>query len=123
MLSVAIIDSNPANIYRLTKILTSFGVTDIVSAEDGADGLRLIITEQPDMALVNVDLPTITGYSLAYSLSLEEELDVILVATTDYKSTLIKDEALNIGFREVMGFTHAQTELLNILGKYHGASA
>lgn len=123
MLSVAIIDSKPENVALLTRILTNFGVTDIVSASDGAEGLRLIINEEPDMALVNVDLPTITGYSLAYSLSLEEELHVILVALADYKPSLIKDEARNIGFAEVMGFAHAQTELLNILGKYHGASA
>jgi CheY-like chemotaxis protein len=124
MLSVAIIDSNLENIKLLARILRTFGVTDIVWAQDGGVGLRTIIDKKPDMALVNVDLPTLTGYSLSFSVSLEEDLeDIVMVALADYDISMIRDEALDIGFHEVMGFAHAPMELLNILGKYYVASA
>ena len=123
MLSVAIIDSNLNHINQFTKIFSTFGITDIVSAQDGAEGLRLIIDRKPDMALVNVELPTMTGFSLAFSLSLEDDLeDIIMVAVIDVMAAAVREEALSIGFNDVIGYAHAATEILNILGKYYAAN-
>jgi CheY-like chemotaxis protein len=57
----------------------------VLTAEDGASGLELILGKHPDIALVDIGLPGIDGYEVARRVRARVEAkDVKLVALTGY---------------------------------------
>src|SRR5579859_7739404 len=60
---VVVVDDEPALRKNLSRILSSHGFK-VGTAEDGEQGLRLIETTAPDVALVDVMMPKVGGMQL-----------------------------------------------------------
>jgi len=57
----------------------------VIDAADGRSALELIADEHPDVALIDIGLPTMNGYEVAEHVRRREDLDdVMLVALTGY---------------------------------------
>ncbi len=68
MSSVLIIeDELPARL-RLAEYLESFAVRDIVSAENGAQGLELFQRYEPDLVITDIQMPVMSGLSFLESI-------------------------------------------------------
>ncbi|HEY0787325.1 MAG TPA: hybrid sensor histidine kinase/response regulator, partial [Thermoanaerobaculia bacterium] len=74
----------------------------VVDAGDGIDGLRVLLDEKPDLALVDLGLPGIDGYEVARRAREELGRDVILVAVSGFGQPEDKRRALEAGFDEHM---------------------
>jgi two-component system, chemotaxis family, CheB/CheR fusion protein len=83
-LHVVVVEDNPDSRRMLETILRLDGY-HVTTAEDGRLGLRMILEERPEVALVDIGLPELNGYDLARKV--RERLDdeqTCLVALTGY---------------------------------------
>jgi two-component system cell cycle response regulator DivK len=60
MTKILIIDDDPNVVGFLTNVLTDHDY-EVVSADNGADGLQIARDEVPDLILLDIEMPTATG--------------------------------------------------------------
>jgi two-component system CheB/CheR fusion protein len=82
--SVLIVEDNVDSRNLLRELLQMDGF-EVLVAEDGTSGLRAIEGQRPDVALIDIGLPGISGYEVAKSVRTKLGNDQIqLVALTGY---------------------------------------
>ncbi len=62
--TILYIEDNPDNLTLVRRVVESMGCT-FIGALTGADGLCQAVLLQPDLILLDINLPDIDGYSLA----------------------------------------------------------
>lgn len=60
-ITVLLVDSQPAIIELVKGVLKMFGVKDVLTANDGASGLKIFKGRKPDLMIVDWDLDDIDG--------------------------------------------------------------
>ena len=60
MVTVLVVEDNPANM-KLTSVLLRRAGHDVLAAVDAETGLRLAHDEQPDLILMDIQLPGMDG--------------------------------------------------------------
>jgi two-component system cell cycle response regulator DivK len=60
MAKVLVVEDNPANM-KLTSLLLHSAGHNVLPAVDAESGLRLALTEQPDLILMDIQLPGMDG--------------------------------------------------------------
>ncbi len=76
------IEDDPRNRLLVRKLLTAEGI-EVIDAPDGLAGVRLALSEHPDLVLVDVNIPGLDGYEVTLRLRAEESLrKVPIVAIT-----------------------------------------
>lgn len=73
---------------------------EVLDAHDGEEGLRIVLQERPDLALVDLGLPGIDGFEVAKGVRAELGADVVLVAVSGFGQPEDKRRALEAGFDE-----------------------
>lgn len=71
---------------------------NVDSAENGNEGLKKIVQQKPDLAVVDLGLPDITGYDLAKSVRREMGNHTVLVALSGHGEKRDKQLAAQAGF-------------------------
>ncbi|GAA5007850.1 response regulator [Acinetobacter puyangensis] len=85
MASILIIDDSPTETFRFKEILTKHGFSTI-EASNGADGVTLAKTEQPDLILMDVVMPGVNGFQATRQITRSPEtqhIPVVIVSTKD----------------------------------------
>ena len=75
---VLIVDDEPDTITFLTQWLEDNGYT-VCSASDGNQAMQVILSEKPDIVLMDLRMPNQTGFQLYRALRLQEEFKHIPV--------------------------------------------
>jgi len=82
--TILVIEDNEQNMYLCTYILTSRGY-DVVQARSGRDGIASALEHQPDLIILDIQLPEMDGYAVAHELKGNPETKSIpVVAVTSY---------------------------------------
>jgi two-component system CheB/CheR fusion protein len=97
---VVVIEDNADGREMLELLLQQAGY-EVFSAGDGSSGLELIERERPQIAIVDIGLPTMNGFEIAKALRARPEYqDLYLVALTGYGQPSDHEAALSAGFDE-----------------------
>lgn len=76
------VEDNPQNMRLVRKILKSQGY-DVIEAEDGYSGLNMAETQNPDLILMDINLPDIDGLEVTRRIKAQDHLKPIpIVALT-----------------------------------------
>jgi two-component system cell cycle response regulator DivK len=59
---VLYIEDNDDNIYMLKMRLELLGDFDVLAAQDGQKGCEMAATEQPDLILMDLEMPVVDGW-------------------------------------------------------------
>jgi two-component system, cell cycle response regulator DivK len=95
--TILIIEDNPQNIYLATFILEAHGY-NVVQARDGIEGIKLASEVSPALILLDIQLPEMDGYAVAYELRNNQALsDVPIVAVTSHAMIGDKERILAAG--------------------------
>lgn len=94
---ILLIEDNEQNRYLLTFLLEQHG-HDVVSAVSGPLGLELAAQIHPDLILLDIQLPTMDGYTVARRLKGDPYLKSIpVVAVTSYAMVGDRERVLAAG--------------------------
>ena len=99
-LSIVLVEDNDDIRESMSELLSSLGHS-VQAADDGATGAELIVKVSPDVAIVDVGLPSLDGYQVAAHVrnALGPE-SVRLVAMTGYGQDTDRQRARAAGFDE-----------------------
>jgi signal transduction histidine kinase/ActR/RegA family two-component response regulator len=97
---IVVVDDQPDSREMLRMLLESRDHI-VFDASDGPAALELIAREKPDIAFIDIGLPTMTGYDVATQIRAKPELaQVRLVALTGYSAPRDVKRAREAGFDE-----------------------
>ena len=95
--TVLLIEDNEQNAYLVKVLLEPHGYK-VVAATDGSRGLELAQTIRPDLILLDIQLPTMDGYTVAHRLrGIPALRDVPIIAVTSYAMLGDREKALEAG--------------------------
>lgn len=94
---ILIIEDNEQNLYLETFLLEK-SEYDVVQARNGQQGLEVAASENPDLILLDIQLPVMDGYEVARRLKqVEETKSIPIVAVTSYAMAGDRETILAIG--------------------------
>lgn len=94
---ILLIEDNEQNRYLATFLLERHGY-EVAAATDGHQGVELAHTFEPDLILLDIQLPEIDGYGVARALREIESLsDTPIIAVTSYAMVGDREKALAAG--------------------------
>jgi two-component system cell cycle response regulator DivK len=94
---VLVIEDNSQNLYLITFILEKNGYT-VVSARNGPEGIEVARQQNPELILLDIQLPVMNGYEVAQRLrQTEESKSIPIVAVTSYAMVGDREKALESG--------------------------
>lgn len=88
MARVLIVDDSPTETFTLKSMLEAKGF-DVLTAENGADGVALAREELPDVVLMDIVMPGLNGFQATRQLSKDEKtahIPVVIVTTKDQET-------------------------------------
>ena len=88
MARILIVDDSPTEVEKISGLLTKNG-HDVLSADNGADGVAIARSEHPDVVLMDVVMPGLNGFQATRQLSRGSEtqhISVIIVTTKDQET-------------------------------------
>ena len=95
---VVVIEDNPDIRETLRTLVTMWG-HEVAMAGDGRSGLELVLHDRPDVALIDVGLPAMSGYEVARTIRRTlPDGQMRLVAVTGYGQPSDRERALEAGF-------------------------
>lgn len=95
--TILLIEDNEQNRYLATFLLEKCGYK-VVSANDGRQGLESAVSCNPDLILLDIQLPTMDGYEVARALRKIDALRCTpIIAVTSYAMVGDRERALAAG--------------------------
>ncbi len=95
--TVLIIEDNEQNLYMMRFLLENSGLT-VADAPDGPKGIQAACKLQPDLILLDIQLPGMDGYAVASELRKQESLETTpIIAVTSYAMVGDRERALVSG--------------------------
>lgn len=95
--TILLIEDNPQNLYLQTFLLERHGYK-VVPAQDGASAIRRATELVPDLILLDIQLPTMDGYSVARAIRLVDTLkDIPIIAVTSYAMVGDREKCIAAG--------------------------
>lgn len=96
-ITVIIADDHPLMRSGIKSVLQSVGQIQIIAeAQDGEEALKLILRHSPDIALIDIEMPKLTGLEIARRIS-EQKLSTKIIFLTMYKEEDMFNEAMDAG--------------------------
>ena len=94
---ILVIEDQEQNLYLVTYILERRGHR-VIAARDGRTGVSIARSAVPDLILLDIQLPTMTGYEVAEALRSESALShVPIIAVTSYAMPGDREQAMAAG--------------------------
>ena len=88
MARILIVDDSPAEVEKLAAVLEKNG-HQVLTADNGADGVALAKQEQPDVVLMDSVMPGLNGFQATRQLTgiaATEHIPVIIITTKDQET-------------------------------------
>jgi DNA-binding NarL/FixJ family response regulator len=112
---VLIADDHPISREGLAKIIEGDGNFSIVGqAGDGAEALKLIQQLRPELAVLDVSMPTMTGIAVVRE-AMKQDLRTEFIIMTLYDDRVYFDAAMDAGVKGYLLKDSAVTELTSCL--------
>jgi CheY-like chemotaxis protein len=120
MTKVLYVEDNEDNIYMLTNRLGRKGFTVLV-AKDGAQGVAMAASEQPELILMDLSLPVLDGWEATRQIKAAEKTRHIpVIALSAHAMTGDREKALAAGCDD---FDTKPIELARLIKKMESARA
>ena len=95
--TILVVEDNPLNM-KLVKGLLKIGKYHMLEANDAESGIQLIRAQQPDLVLMDIQLPGMDGLAATKILKEDPSVENIpIVALTSYAMQGDKEKAMEAG--------------------------
>ncbi len=116
MAKVLVIDDSPTEIFQFKGMLEALG-HEVITAENGQDGVALAIKEQPDVVLMDIVMPGMNGFQATRQICRGAEtqhIPVIIVSSKDQETDKVWGERQ--GAKGYVTKPVDYTELISVMG-------
>ncbi len=97
MKKILVVEDNDTNLYLVRFILEKSGY-DVLAAKNGSMGVEMAISERPDLIIMDIQLPDISGLEATRRIRASEANGGLsIVALTSYAMVGDKEKALEAG--------------------------
>ena len=101
MTKVLYIEDNDDNVYMLKMRLELLGDFEVLAAEDGQKGCEMAATEQPDIILMDLEMPVVDGWEATRRLKGNPQTrDIPVIALSAHALGGEREKALAAGCDE-----------------------
>ena len=101
MTKVLCIEDNEDNVYMLKMRLELLGDFEVLAAEDGQKGCEMAATEQPDIILMDLEMPIVDGWEATRRLKGNPQTrDIPVIALSAHALAGEREKALAAGCNE-----------------------
>lgn len=116
---ILIADDHPLLRAGLRQVIASDPHIEIIAeAADGAAALELLTTHGPDVAVLDIEMPNLTGFALLRELR-AQRLPTAVVFLTMYRDEEMFNEALDLG---ALGYVLKDSAMTDITGAIRAAA-
>ncbi|MEJ6655542.1 MAG: Hpt domain-containing protein, partial [Pseudomonas sp.] len=99
-----------------TRLLERHGM-EVVTAKDGVDAVARLQDIQPDIMLLDIEMPRMDGFEVATRVRHDERLkDLPIVMITSRTGEKHRERARSLGVDEYLGKPYQETQLLEVIG-------
>ena len=118
-MKVLIADDSQLILDRLQEMLSDFSGAEVVAAiKNGFDSLELIKSLNPDLVIIDINMPKLTGLQVLEAIK-KENSKAIFIILTFYASKYFREKAISLGadyfFSKVDNFEKVSTVVSNLL--------
>ena len=88
MFKVLVVDDSPTETFQFKEMLEGLG-HEVITAENGRDGVAMAQQEQPDVVLMDIVMPDMNGFQATRQITRGEgtsHIPVIIVTTKDQET-------------------------------------
>jgi CheY-like chemotaxis protein len=104
---------------RVFRMILCYAGHDTSEAENGSEAIRKTLAEAPDLILMDLSLPDVSGFELARTIKENPETTKIpIVACSGWSHGDMETEAQKVGVVEYLTKPFASTELLKAIGRH-----
>ena len=101
MTKVLYIEDNDDNVYMLKMRLELLGDFEVLAAENGEKGCEMAATEQPDIVLMDLEMPVVDGWEATRRLRANPQTrDLPIIALSAHALAGEREKALAAGCNE-----------------------
>ncbi|MCP9290807.1 response regulator transcription factor [Gracilimonas sediminicola] len=93
-----IADDHPLMRNGLQQVLEGHEDFEIITAENGKEALDLIRTQSPQIAILDIEMPELTGFEVAKQVY-HEGISIDIIFLTMYKDESLFNKAMDIGVK------------------------
>jgi two-component system, cell cycle response regulator DivK len=98
---VLYVEDNDDNIYMLKMRLELLGDFEVISAEDGEKGCAMALAEQPNVILMDLEMPVVDGWEATRRLKGDPQTrDIPIIALSAHALAGEREKALAAGADE-----------------------
>ena len=116
-ITVMVVDDS-ITVRKVTTRLLERNNYEVLTAKDGVDALAQLQEHQPDVMLLDVEMPRMDGFELATNMRNSAELKGIpIIMITSRTASKHRQRALEIGVNEYMGKPYNENDLLENIDK------
>ena len=120
---ILVVEDHEDNRRILRDLLTSVGF-QLIEAETGPDGVRMAKLHQPDLILMDLQLPGIDGYEAARQIKAEPHLSSVpIIAVTSFALSGDEERAFAAGCSAYISKPYSPRQLLARIREHLPASA
>ena len=99
-----------------TRLLERHGM-EVVTAKDGVDAIARLQDIQPDIMLLDIEMPRMDGFEVATRVRHDERLkDLPIIMITSRTGEKHRERARSLGVNEYLGKPYQETQLLEVIG-------
>lgn len=122
-IKILYVEDNPMSAEIVRRLLTRSGY-EVLEAADGYAAIELTLNERPDLILMDIQIPGMTGTEAAARIKAYPELAHIpIIALTANNEHGDRDRYLHSGFDEYLSKPVSKTDLRNLIAKVLGAAS
>jgi len=116
--NILYIEDNPANMRLVESVVKNYTTYSFLAAVNGSDGIEVAVKQQPNLILLDINLPDLNGFEVLQKLREHSELTntpVVAVSANAMQHDI--DKALNADFFDYVSKPIDVSLLLNIIKK------
>ena len=114
--TVLIVEDRRENIVHLANNILKPNGYEVITAMDGRRGLKRISQDNPDLVILDLNMPRMDGLEVLAALK-EQNIDVPVILTTFYGSEQVAEQALELGASAYVVKPYEAAEMLAAIDK------